>query len=191
MGLKAKATFFIPGLDFGEDILKGIGAEFEGRNCQTEDEIIDFVHDADAVISPTSIQPYTRRVIESLARCRIIASVGVGYESIDLDAATERGICVTNVPDYCLDEVSDHAMALLLSCARKLSILNRAIRRGGWTGSAEMRKHILPPMFRLRGQTLGIVGLGHIARSLLPKARGFGLRLIAYKVISHVDYEQC
>ncbi|MEE8471971.1 MAG: C-terminal binding protein [Dehalococcoidia bacterium] len=180
MPLSVKATFFMPGLDFGEDVIKGVGAVFQGRNCASEDEIIDFARDADAVISPTSIQPFTRRVIESLDRCRIIASVGVGYESIDLPTATEHDICVTNVPDYCLDEVSDHAMALILSCARKISHLNRAIRRGRWTGSREIRREILPPMFRLRGQTLGIVGMGHIARSLLPKARGFGLRTIAY-----------
>lgn len=180
MGFKVAATFYMPGLDFNEEKLVSAGAVVEKKNCTTPDEIISMAHDADAVISPTSVQPYPRKVIEKLARCRIIASAGIGYESIDLQAATDMGIVVTNTPDYCLDEVSDHTMALILACARKLPRVQKAVREGKWTTSHELRKVILPPMSHLRDQILGIIGLGRIGRSLTPKARGFGMRVIAY-----------
>lgn len=180
MGFKVAATFYMPGMDFGENKLATVGAVLEKRNCQTPDDIVAAAGDADAVISPTSVQPFPRNVIESLKRCRIIASVGIGYESIDLQAATDVGIVVTNTPDYCLEEVSDHAMALILACARKLPRVQKAVREGEWTLTPKLRKGILPPMFHLRGQTLGIVGFGRIARALVPKAKGFGMRVIAF-----------
>jgi len=180
MGFKVAATFYMPGLDFNEEKLVSIGAIVEKKHCTTPDEIISMAHDADAVISPTSVQPYPRKVIEKLTCCRIIASAGIGYESIDLRAATDMGIVVTNTPDYCLDEVSDHAMALILACARKLPRVQKAVREGKWTTSHELRKGILPPMAHLRDQVLGIIGLGRIGRSLAPKAKGFGMRVIAY-----------
>lgn len=180
MGWKVAATFYFPGLDFGEDKLAGVGATLEKKLCQTPKEIIALAHDADAVISPTSVQPYTRPVVEQLAKCRIIASVGIGYESIDLPTATEMGIAVTNTPDYCLEEVSDHALALMLALARKIPRVQRAVREGKWTTSPELRKGILPPMFHLRGQTLGLIGFGRIARALVPKAKGFGLQIVVY-----------
>jgi len=98
-----------------------------------------------------------------------------------VDAATERGICVTNVPDYCLEEVSDHTMALLLACARKLLPQDKAVREGKWDTleRPRIRYDIWPPMFRVRGQTLGLIGFGNVARALVPKAQGFGLRVIA------------
>ena len=180
MGFIVAATFYMPGLDFNEEKLVSAGAVVEKRNCTTPEEIISMAHDADAVISPTSVQPYPRRVIEQLTRCRIIASAGIGYESIDLQAATDMGIVVTNTPDYCLDEVSDHAMALILACARKLPRVQKAVREGKWTTSHELRKGILPPMAHLRDQALGIIGLGRIGRGLVSKAKGFGMRVIAY-----------
>ncbi|MBI4288952.1 MAG: C-terminal binding protein [Chloroflexi bacterium] len=180
MAFRVAATFAMPGMDFGEDKLAAVGAVLERRLCQTPEEIIAAAHDADAVISPTTVQHYPRDVIVSLKQCRIIASAGIGYEGVDLDAATEMGIVVTNTPDYCLEEVSDHTMALILACARKLPRVEKAVREGKWTLSPELRQGILPPMFHLRGQVLGIIGFGRIARAVVPKAKGFGMRVIAF-----------
>lgn len=153
-----------------------MGAEYVHKTCLSEEELIEAVKEADGAI--TAIEPYTRRVIETLTRCRVISKMGVGYDNIDVDAATGHGICICNVPDYCMDELSDHAMALILACARKVVHINNAIR--------EAKLAILEPpwvegpMFKLRGQTLGLVGFGRIPRTLVRKAQGFGMRVIAY-----------
>lgn len=159
-----------------------LGAEFIGQHCPTDEEFLAFAGDADAVITVGSIRPVPRKVIENLERCRLISNTQIGYDSIDTAAATERGILVTNVPDYCVEEVSDHAMALLLACARKIVQLNEAAKRGQWGLSAdgiEIQNQIWPKMSRLQGQTLGLLGLGKVSRALAPKARGFQLRVIA------------
>lgn len=159
-----------------------LGAEFIGQHCTTDEEFIAFAGDADAVITVGSIRPVPRKVIENLERCRLISNTQIGYDSIDTAAATERGILVTNVPDYCVEEVSDHAMALILACARKIVQLNEAAKRGQWGLSAdgiEIQNQIWPKMLRLQGQTLGLLGLGKVSRALAPKARGFQLRVIA------------
>jgi len=123
-------------------------------------------------------EPFTRRVIEGLEKCRLLTNIGVGYQNIDVSAATDCGICVANNAWYCLEEVSDQAMALLLTLARKLPVLDKAVR-GGKTGYADLGR-ARGRVFRIRGQTLGLVGLGRIPRTLAPKAKGFGLRIIAY-----------
>jgi len=183
MDYKVVMTFQYPGLPPDEKVLTNIGAHFIKIPCNSEDEIITAAHDADAVITGLAVQPlFTRRVIESLNKCRIISSLGIGYEGVDLDAATEHGIYVTNVPDYCLEEVTDHSMAIILACARKLFQLDKAVREGKWDTleRPEIRYKIWPPMFRIRGQTLGLIGFGNVPRAMVPKAKGFGLKVIAY-----------
>ncbi len=157
-----------------------IGAEFITQPCLTEDELIAAAHDADFVI--TFRRPFTRKVIEKLSRCKMIYNIGTGYEAIDLAAATEQGICVSYPDGYCTEEVAEHSMALILACARKLIRLDGAVRVGKWESyeKKEIRLKILPPMLPIKGQTLGLVGLGRIARRLVPKARGFELRIIAF-----------
>lgn len=160
-----------------------LGAEFVRQHCTTDDEFIFLARDADAIITVGSIRPVPRGVIENLERCRLISNTQIGYDSIDVEAATERGILVTNVPDYCVEEVSDHAMALLLACARKVVQLNEAAQKGQWGLSAdgiEIQNRIWPKMSRLQGQTLGLLGLGKVSRALVSKAQGFQLRVIAY-----------
>lgn len=160
-----------------------LGADFVRQHCATDDEFIALARDADAVITVGSLRPVPRKVIENLQGCRLISNTQIGYDSIDIEAATERGILVTNVPDYCVEEVSDHAMALVLACARKIVQLNKAAKRGQWGLSAdgiEIQNQIWPKMSRLQGQTLGLVGLGKVSRALVPKAQGFQLRVIAY-----------
>ena len=162
---------------YAQEVLGKIGAEYMHKACWSEDELIETAHDADGVIS-SPVERYDTKVIENLTKCRVISNMGVGYDNIDVDAATEHGICVCHVPDYCMDEVSDHAMALILACARRLVTVNKNLREG------KLIKLQPPwvegPVFKLRGQTLGLVGFGRIPRTLVRKAQGFALKVIVY-----------
>jgi D-3-phosphoglycerate dehydrogenase len=160
-----------------------LGAEIVMEHCDTDEEFIALAGDADAIITVGSIRPVPRQVIEELELCRLISNTQIGYDSIDVEAATERGILVTNVPDYCVEEVSDHAMALLLACARRVVQLHEAAKRGQWGLSPDgiqIQSRIWPSLMRLQGRTLGLLGLGKVSRALVPKAKGFQLRLIAH-----------
>ena len=166
-----------------EEECRKIGAELFVIPCQTEDELIAATQDADAIL--TIAKPFTRKVISKLNKCKLIHSIGIGYEGIDVQAATDYGICISIPGDYCSEELAEHAMALVLACARKLVRLDRAVRRGKTsiehdsTPQPEIRK-IWPPMFQIKGQTLGIIGLGRSGRLIVPKAKGFGLKVIAF-----------
>jgi D-3-phosphoglycerate dehydrogenase len=118
---------------------------------------------------------FPAEAIERLNGVRVLARCGTGYDNIDVPAARARGIEVVYVPDYGIDDVADHALALLLACSRKLALSDRAVRAGEWPGYAE-----LAPMHRLRGQTLGLLGYGRIARGLAAKARALGVEPIAH-----------
>jgi len=168
-----------PAIPHDEGDYRKIGAEFVTRPCQTEDEIIAATKDADFVI--TFRRPFTRRVIARLKQCQMIYNDGTGYESIDINAANEYGICVSYPAGYCAEEVAEHTMALILACARKIVRLDRAVREGKWDSyeKKEIRLKILPPIFPLGGKILGLIGFGRIARRVIPKAKGFELRVIA------------
>jgi D-3-phosphoglycerate dehydrogenase / 2-oxoglutarate reductase len=157
-----------------------LGVEFATIPCRTEDDVIGATHDADAVV--TLMQPYSRRVMEKLARCKLIYNGGTGFDSIDVQAATDHGICVAYPGDYCMEEVAEHAMALVVACARKIPRLDRAVRAGKWETfeRREIRSVILPPLYPLKGRTLGLIGFGRIGHTMVPMARGFGLKVIAY-----------
>lgn len=177
---KAPTTEYKQQTDHELQVMKKVGASmtvapFMPGRC-TEEEVLSVSRDADAII--TVFEPFTRYVIERLEKCRIIVNIGVGYQNIDIEASTDCGVCVVNNPEYCLEEVSDHALALLLCLARKITTLDKAVRAGK-TEYAEIAK-VRGKVFRLRGQTLGLVGLGRIPRTLIPKARSFGFRIIAY-----------
>src|SRR5262249_4086813 len=118
--------------------------------------------------------PLTARVVESLDRCRGIVRYGVGYDTVDLASASRRGIYVCNVPDYGTDEVSDHAITLLLTIARKIVPLAQGVQAGLWS-----LEHV-KPVGRLRGRTLGIVGLGRIGALTASKAQAFEIDVIAH-----------
>lgn len=172
-------------VDYGEMFRQaGVEVELVVSPCPlgaTEDEIIGAIGDADAVITQTTFQAFSRRVLSSVGNCKLIASIGVGYDHLDVDAATEFGILAANVPDASTREVSDHAMALILACTRRIVHLNEVVKRGGWTavGDPYISGEIWPKLSRLEGQTLGLIGLGRIGRALVPKARSFGLRIVA------------
>ena len=115
----------------------------------------------------------TAEMIAQMTRCRIISRFGIGVDNVDLAAATSAGIVVTKVPDYCIDEVSDHAVALLLALVRKIPLSNAQVHAGRW----EMKAVV--PIHRLRGTVLGLVGFGRIPQLVAPKAKAFGMRVIA------------
>ena len=155
-----------------QEVLNKIGVKLTTAQCRTEEEVIEIARDADAIINQYA--PITERVIENLEKCKVIARYGVGVNTIDVNAATERGIIVSNVTDYCIDEVSDHAFALLMSAARKVVQLNTAVKNGVWNFNEGV------PIFRLRNRVLGLVGFGQIPQSLAKKAQAFGMQVIAY-----------
>ena len=186
MSLKVVQVFDVPGAmtpDYGEMLRQsGLEVEFVKKNCTTEDEIIAAAHDADAIVGIATFQPFSKKVIQGLTRCRLIQSIGIGYDYLDVEAATDQGILASNIPDCSLEEVSDHTMALILACTRRIVQLNDAVKRGGWKvqTDSDIQRGIWPKMSRLQGQTLGLVGFGRIPRALVPKAKSFGLRIIAY-----------
>ena len=162
-----------------EDYRK-LGADFVTTPCQTEAEIVAAASDADFII--TFGKPLTAGVVAQLGRCKMIYNDGTGYDSIDIDAATRYGICVSYPGSYCTEEVAEHTMVLILACARKIVRLDRAVRAGKWHSyeKREIRFQILPPLFPLTGRTLGLIGFGRIARSVVPRAKGFGLKVVAF-----------
>lgn len=174
-------TIDFPAYSYTEQDFAEIGAGFTKKNCKSNSEIIEFAGNADSIITVATFQSFPGEVIRELKNCRLIASLGIGYEGIDVQAATEYGICVSNVADYCLEEVSDHAITLLLCCARQIFHLDRAVRNSKWTMERmEIRKSIWPHIPRIKSKTLGVVGLGKIARTLVPKAKGLGMNVVSY-----------
>jgi D-3-phosphoglycerate dehydrogenase / 2-oxoglutarate reductase len=161
-----------PSLEIERELLGAIGATVVSLQTRSEVDLLDAAADADALL--VCYAPVTDRVIGRMTRCRIIARYGIGVDNVDLGAATAKGIVVTNVPDYCVDEVSDHALALLLACARRIAALAGRVRGGRWDARDAA------PMHRLRGQKLGLVGFGKIPRLLADKARALGLDVMAF-----------
>lgn len=148
-------------------VLAEIGAELIAAETGDAEELQALAPTMDGIL--TCWKPVREPVIAAAKKCQIIGRCGIGLDNIDVEVATAHGIVVTNVPAYCMDEVSDHAMGLLLACARKISRFDRAVRTGTWD------QNIGPEMYRIRGKTLGVVGFGRIARSIVPKAKAFGL----------------
>lgn len=161
-----------PHLETERRLLGAVGAELVALQARQDEELVEVVRDADALL--VCFAPVTRRVVEAAARCRIIARYGIGVDNVDVATATARGIVVTNVPDYCVEEVSDHTLALLLACARRVVWLDRAVRAGRWDAQDAV------PIHRLSGQVLGLVGFGKIPRAVARKARALGLRVLAF-----------
>ena len=137
-----------------------------------EAEILARCHDADGLL--IQYTPFPRRMLEGLPRCKVISRYGVGVDSIDLKGATDLGIIVANVPDYCMEEVSDHTLAVFLCLVRKVISLERSIGSGTW----DFR--VAVPIHRLKGMTYGIVGCGRIGREVAKRVAAFGLRVIGY-----------
>jgi D-3-phosphoglycerate dehydrogenase len=146
-------------------------AELVALKTKKPEEFLDAAKDCDALLN-TYAGPITADVMSKMPKCRIIARYGIGVDTIDLEAATRAGIIVTNNPTYCIEEVAEHTMALLLACARKIAFYDRLVRSGRW--------EVPPgkPIFRLVGRTLGLVGFGNIAREVAVRAAAFGMRVL-------------
>jgi D-3-phosphoglycerate dehydrogenase len=157
------------------EALGPIGAEITEVAAATDDEFLAVAHDADALITSWGF-PITRRIIEGLHHCVVIGVGSVGVDMVDVDAATEAGIVVTNTPDIFIEEVADHALALILACARRVVEQHEMVLSGRW---AEGRPQ-LSRLPRLWGRTLGLVSYGNVARATARRAAAFGLRLLAF-----------
>jgi D-3-phosphoglycerate dehydrogenase len=161
-----------PNLNPAGEVLSRVGAELLLAEAPTPQAIMQVARDADALL--VTYAKVTAEMIGQMTRCRIIARFGIGVDNVDIAAATNASIVVTRVPDYCIDEVSDHTMALLLALARKIPFANSRAHRGRWEMPAVV------PIHRLRGSVLGLVGFGKIPQLVAPKAKAFGLRVISY-----------
>ena len=159
-------------LEVEKQALAGI-ADLVALKTKRPDEFLPEAADCDALLN-TYAGPITADVIARMPRCKIIARYGIGVDTIDVDAATGAGVIVTNNPTYCIEEVAEHTMALLLACARKVAFYDRMVRGGRW--------EVPPgkPIFRLAGQTLGLVGFGNIARQVAMRAAAFGMRVLFF-----------
>jgi D-3-phosphoglycerate dehydrogenase len=164
----------LTGYEFEMEALGPLGAEMVEVPPGTEDEFVKAARDADALYAKG--RSITKRMIDGLDRCRVIALGSVGVDSVDVAAATARGIPVTNVPDTFIEEVADHAMMLILATFRRLVVQDRLVREGRWKDGRPM----LYQFPRLMGQTLGFVAFGHVARAVAVRARAFGVRMLAY-----------
>lgn len=156
------------------ELLAGAGIAWEAGRWRTEEEVVAHAHDADVVIIQSLRRLLNARTIPQLRRCKGIIRAGIGYDTVDVEAATAHGILVANVPEYCLEDVAEHALTLMLTALRGVAAQDRSMRRGEWS-----RQFALPTR-RLRGLTLGLVGFGRIARALVEKCAGLGLRYLAY-----------
>lgn len=137
-----------------------LGAEVIFARCGSEDEVIAACKDADILVYYGLYTPFTEKVLSQLPKCQLIARYGIGMDSVDLDAATKYGIVVSNAAEYCVPEVADHATALILSLARRVTMLDRFVRDGKWDGATAHTGKIV----RLSAQSVGFVGFGRIAR---------------------------
>jgi D-3-phosphoglycerate dehydrogenase len=156
------------------EALAPLGVTIEAVQAASDDDYVAMVRDADAIIAGGRM--LSAEIIARLDKTKVIANGGVGVDRVDLDAATEKGIVVTNVPDVFIEEVAVHAMMLLLGLAKKTIPLDRAVREGRW-GDA---RRYMRPMPRVVGDTLGLVAFGNIARLVAKKAKGFDMNVLAW-----------
>lgn len=146
-------------------VFEEIDAEFVIADCTTPQQVVEACQDADGVLC--NLAPMNKQVLQNLKQCKVISRYGVGYDNVDVGACTEKGILLTNVTDYCCEEVSDHALALMLACARKVARRDAQVRAGQWNiGRSD-------PVYRIAGKIFSFLGFGMIARCLLRKIRGF------------------
>jgi D-3-phosphoglycerate dehydrogenase len=155
-----------------QEVLAAAGAELVLAPSGAEDELVALVRDADAIL--TCFAHVTPAVVAAGERLQVIGRYGIGVDNIAVAEATARGIPVTNVPAYCLDEVAEHVLAMILSLVRGLHRYDRAVRAGDWSLAIGL------PTRRVRGTTLGIVGYGRIGRALAAKARALGIEIVVH-----------
>lgn len=171
VGITAKSAF---DLNVERDVFEGINVELRAIDVESEADLMENFQDVDAVIDRLLAAPYTASVIDALNQCRVIARCGIGVDAIDVEAATDQGTYVVNVPSYCQHEVSEHAIMLVLSLQRNLIAYDTTLKNGEWrrnTASNDVQ--------RLNGRVLGLVGFGSIARLVAEKAQALGMDVVA------------
>ena len=168
----AVADSVFPSLDPAKAALARVNPTFRMSKSSNADDILAVAKDADAIL--VTYAKLTRDILLQLTKCRAIGRFGLGVDNIDLPTAKEKGIAVNYVPDYCIREVSDHAMAMLLALIRKVPFADRLVQSGRWEMPAVV------PIRRIEGTVLGLIGFGHIPRLVVPKAQAFGMKVIAY-----------
>lgn len=155
-----------------KEILEEQGIHCILSECKTKDEIIEVAKDADGIgLIYSNID---KEVIDALDKCKVITRYGIGYDSVDIDAATEKGIVVCNIPDYCQQDVATHTMAMLLDLSRKVTLFDRSVRTGIWDSNYGY------PINRVDNMTIGLIGFGSIARTFVKYLSGFDSEIISY-----------
>ncbi|MGE5264642.1 MAG: C-terminal binding protein [Acidobacteriota bacterium] len=170
--LVAVTDHVFPNLEPTKQVLSELHAELKLAQATTPEAILEVAREADGVI--VCYAKMSASLIDQLKNCKVMARTGIGVDNVDIEAASRRGIVVTNVPEYCEDEVSDHAMAMLLTLVRKIPFANKRAHAGKWETGA------VNPIHRLRGRTLGLIGLGKIPKLVAAKAQAFGLHVQTY-----------
>jgi D-3-phosphoglycerate dehydrogenase len=151
------------------DVLKPVDAEVVIEDCSTVEEMIIACRDADGVLLDQA--PMPAKVIENMTKCKVVSRYGVGYDNVDVEACTKKKIYVANVPDYCMEDVSDHAMALFFSCVRRITLRDKQVRQGGWNMDRS-------GIFRIKDKVFALIGFGNISRCLMRKLSGLGLKKV-------------
>ncbi|MCH7659967.1 MAG: C-terminal binding protein [Euryarchaeota archaeon] len=172
--------FDFPDLGIERRLVEEAGAELESARTETPEEVIDAARETSADALLVQYAPITRQVFETVDLA-VVGRYGVGVDGVDLDAASDHDVPVVNVPDYCEDEVAEHALALLLSCIRETARFDRQVKNGEWDWTEGQ------PIHRLQGATVGFVGFGRIPQRLAAKAAGFRFELLGYDPYRSAD----
>lgn len=172
--------YTFPNLEVEQGILAPLGCEFEGRQCKTTEELIDLTKDADCVI--TQFARVNADVINAMKKCRVIVRYGIGVDNVDLAAAKAKNIPVCNIPDYCIDEVADHTLAMILSLTRDLYFIVKTVKSGTWKVPLDLNR-----LWALKGMTIGVVGFGRIGREVVTRLLAFRAKVLVFDPVAKPD----
>jgi D-3-phosphoglycerate dehydrogenase / 2-oxoglutarate reductase len=164
--------------DLEEDMLSKIGASLEKFQTYDENEVIKFAQDADVILCDYA--PVNRKVLSSLRKLRAVIEYGVGYDNIDVKAATEHGVLVCNIPDFMDTEVAEHTLALILALTRKITKADAFVKGGSWTKYGSLSWQKLMPISHLDGKVAGVIGFGRIGRQVAERLSAFKLKILAF-----------
>jgi D-3-phosphoglycerate dehydrogenase len=162
------------------DNIKAAGVDISlYTKADTEDELLSLCLDADCIITHQGFFPFTPRVFRELQKCRFLLTLSIGYDALDVKTATEQGIGIVNLQGFCVEELAEHAMALILGCARWIVLLHNRVKTGA-TLPTPVGDKSGKNLSTLKGKTLGLVGFGNAGKAMVPKARGFEMNILAY-----------
>lgn len=164
-----------PSCGLDAEIIRQAGGTLRCVAASSQEELLRMAQPAEVLV--INHVPITRELLGGLPRLKGVVRTGIGVDTVDLEAASDFGVVVANVPDFCRDEVAEHALGLILAVARKIALADRLVRGGAWYEGVSTE---LLPLRRLSGQTLGLIGLGRIGQTVARKAQGLGLKVIGY-----------